>query len=84
MICTIEAMQARRNGVQRGNIKRLLARIRVNDVGYVLVENKQLEVDWYKEQQLMQEENGTLLKECQQVNYNKVFKDIKQLEDQQA
>lgn len=52
---TLEIFQSRRNGIRTEQVKMLLARVRVNDVGYVLIESKlgdsqyESECEWYKD-----------------------------------
>jgi hypothetical protein len=46
----LEIFQEKRNGIGKQSVKQILARIKVNDVGYTLIENKDLEIEWYKDQ----------------------------------
>lgn len=80
---TLEIFQAVRNGISSDQVKRVLARIKVDGLGYTLIEGGS-ECTWYKDSQLVnvQEEKADLYEVCQQVDYAKVFDVIKQLESQ--
>lgn len=50
---TLEIFQSKRNGIQSKDIKAILARVKVQDVGYTLIESKECEVEWYKDSQII-------------------------------
>jgi len=50
---TLEIFQQKRNGIKTEDVKRIAARIKVNDIAFSLIETKDFEMDWYKESQLL-------------------------------
>lgn len=50
---TLEIFQKKRNGLETDQFKQILARVKVNDIGYALIQNKELETEWYKDTQLL-------------------------------
>jgi hypothetical protein len=81
---TLEIFQTRRNGIPSEEVRRVMARVRADDVGYALIESKQGECEWYKDSQVInvQEECSAKWGECPQVNYGTIFGELKRSETQ--
>ena len=81
---TLEIWQEKRNGIRSEQVKSVLARIKVNEVGYTLVESKDMDVEWYKDNQILnvQEDRGEMFKVKKQVNYNGIWQEMSRLEEQ--
>ena len=83
LLHTLEIFQAKRNGMSKDNVKEFVARVKVNDTGYTLIQSKDQEREWYKDSQILnlQEELSSQWKSCKQVNYDTIFNEQKKLED---
>lgn len=59
-----------------------MAKIKINDIGYSLIETKDFETEWYKDSQIInvQEEMPSTFKNVKQVNYNTVFDEYNKLQ----
>jgi hypothetical protein len=85
---TLEIFQSRRNGLKSDQVKRIVARVRVEDVGYALVESRinsesyESECEWYKDSQIIniQEELKENWVQCKQINYSTIFDEMKRTE----
>jgi len=85
---TLEIFQSRRNGLKSDQVKRIVARVRVEDVGYALVESRinsesyESECEWYKDSQVIniQEELKENWVQCKQINYSTIFDEMKKTE----
>ena len=84
MQATLEIFQERRQGVRTEQVRAIVAKIKVNDISYSLIESKDQELEWYQDSQIInvQEEMKEDWKNKKQVNYNTIFADIKKHEDQ--
>lgn len=61
-----------------------MAKIKINDIGYSLIETKDFETEWYKDSQIInvQEEMPSAFKNVKQVNYNTVFDEYTKLQSE--
>ena len=49
LLQTLEIIQKKSNSIDRFDIKQLLCRIKCNDIGYTLIENKNQECIWFQD-----------------------------------
>lgn len=79
----LEDLQKRRNGIEKSQVSQILARIKVGEIGYTLIQDVQHCCEWYRDN-MISEVQSKLSKEWEaikQVNYSTVFAEHKQLED---
>lgn len=79
----LEDMQKRRNGIEKSQVSQILARVKVGEIGYTLIQDVQHCCEWYRDNMIVhvQEQLREEWKTVQQVNYSTVFAEKKQLED---
>ena len=60
-------------------VKSVKARIKVDEIAYVLIERKDGENQWFKELQVLNVQNhlAAKYKQASEVNYSTIFKEIK-------
>ena len=69
--------------MEKGQVSQILARIKVGEVGYTLIQDVQNCCEWYRDNMIVniQEQLNKEWKSVQQVNYGIVFVEKQQLED---
>ena len=79
LVKTLEIIQKQRNGIERSDVKKIICRIRCNDIGYTLIQCRNMECIWYQDSLILniQEQMNAEWKLVKQVNYNNVFKEKK-------
>lgn len=79
----LDEFQKRRSGIEKGFVSQILARIKVGEVGYTLIQDVNHGCEWYRDNMIVniQEQLSKEWKSVQQVNYNIVFVEKQQLED---
>lgn len=83
LLTTLEIIQRQRSNIERPDVKKLLCRIKCNDVGYTLIENKNSDCQWFQDSMIIniQEQMNSEWKPLKQINYNTIFSQQKQTED---
>lgn len=79
---TLEFFQSKKNGIELDRVKLILARMKVNDVGYTLIETQDYEQEWYKDVQILNVQETPAWQNIKQVNYCTIFTQLKESEDQ--
>ena len=81
---TLEIFQKAKNGIDADNVKEIRARVKVNDIGFTLIETKEFDLVWYKDTQILniQDKLQKLWKNTKVANYDKIFDEIQNLESQ--
>ena len=79
----LEDMQKRRNGIEKSQVSQILARVKVGEIGYTLIQDVQHCCEWYRDNMIteVQAQLSSEWKTVQKVNYSTVFAEKKQLED---
>ena len=79
----LEDMQKRRNGIEKSQVSQILARVKVGEIGYTLIQDVQHCCEWYRDNMItrVQEQLSQEFKTVQQVNYSTFFAEKQQLED---
>ena len=79
----LEDMQKRRNGIEKSQVSQILARVKVGEIGYTLIQDVQHCCEWYRDNMIthVQEQLSQEWKTVQQVNYSTIFSEKLQLED---
>jgi len=75
-----------KEGVSHAEVKKILCRIRFNNAGYTLIECKDGECIFYQDSQIVKilDMKNAEWKSVKQLNYNTVFNEIKENEEQLA
>ena len=75
LLTTLEIIQRQRSNIERPDVKKLLCRIKCNDVGYTLIENKNSDCQWFQDNMIIniQEQMNSEWKPLKQINYNTIF-----------
>ena len=47
LVQKLELIQKQRTGIEKVDVKEIMCRVRCNDVGYTLVQSKNLDCTWY-------------------------------------
>ena len=78
----LQEYEARRNGINRNQVSQILARIKVGETGYTLIQNVDHACEWYRDSLIVniQEQLSQEWKSCSQVNYATIFTDLRTLE----
>ena len=79
----LDDMQKRRNGIEKSQVSQILARVKVGEIGYTLIQDVQHCCEWYRDNMIthVQEQLSQEWKTVQQVNYSTIFSEKLQLED---
>ena len=83
LVQTLEIIQKSRNGIEKSDVSTILCRVRCDDKGYTLIQTKNQDCVWYQDSLIIniQEQMKEEWKTVKQVNYNTVFKQQKQVEE---
>lgn len=79
----LDIIQKQRTSIDRNEVKSLAARIKCNDIGYTLIEHKNHEMIWFQDSLIVniQEQMNSEWRQLKQINYNTIFKQQKDTED---
>ena len=75
LVQKLEIIQKQRNGIEKSDIKQILARIRCNETSYTLIQNKNQECIWYQDTLILniQDQMSDEFKQTKQVAYPGIF-----------
>ena len=78
----LQEIEIRRTSIQRGQVAQILARIKVGETGYTLIQTVEHACEWFRDNLIVniQEQLVSEWKGCSQVNYGTIFADVKGLE----
>lgn len=80
---SMEIIQKQRLGIDKDEVSKILCRVRCNDIGYSLLQKKDFDCVWFADSLVIniQEQLSHEWKEVRQVNYNTVFDQQLQVEN---
>ena len=68
-------MQQRRNCIKKNQVSQILARVKVGEIGYTLIQDVQHCCEWYRDNMIIevQEQLSAEWNTIKQVNYSTIF-----------